>query len=148
MARDWVSATATRNYLLRDPLVDWLAAHGRGHGFVPDNESPDYVEGLEFAPFIWCARASWRSCSRGALSAADAAIAAPELGGEWHYVLVDAKFTTLHLSAAGQVGNGGSAPAYKGQLFIYNRALGNLQGYAPERAFLLGRGRGSRRRRA
>jgi hypothetical protein len=209
MPRDWVSATATRNYLLRDPLVDWLAAHGRDHGFVPDDESPDYVEGLEFGPFIMGRGIAFEAAVAahlrrthevvtvaedyqrirdpeavqetlaamahgypiihqgvlhdaetrtygapdflvrsdvveelfpGTLSAADAAIAAPELGGDWHYVLVDAKFTTLHLSAAGQVGNGGSAPAYKGQLFIYNRALAKLQGYAPEQAFLLGRG--------
>jgi len=31
--------------------------------------------------------------------------AAPDLGGTWHYRVVDIKFTTLHLLAGGEVGN-------------------------------------------
>ena len=39
---------------------------------------------------------------------------APALGNSpWHYVVVDAKFTTLHLLVGGQVGNSRSSPAYK-----------------------------------
>ena len=75
-----------------------------------------------------------------ALSEADAAIAAPDLGGPWHYRVVDVKFTTVHLAAAGTVANDSSLPAYKAQLFVYNRALGLLQGYEPPASFLLGRG--------
>lgn len=75
----------------------------------------------------------------GHLHAGEAAIAAPDLGGAWHYVVVDAKFTTLHVSKQGDVGNTGSAPAYKAQLYVYNDALARLQGYVPRRAFLLGR---------
>ena len=69
------------------------------------------------------------------------------------YVVVDAKFTTLRLfaepadgrkprggSMPGEINNGGSFPAYKAQLFLYNAALARLQGRAPRRAFLLGRG--------
>ena len=74
------------------------------------------------------------------LAPGEAAIAAPDLGGPWHYVVVDAKFTTVHLSKQGEVGNTGSSPAYKAQLYVYNDALARLQGYAPRRAFLLGRG--------
>ncbi|MCY4582693.1 MAG: ribonuclease H-like domain-containing protein [Chloroflexi bacterium] len=74
------------------------------------------------------------------LAPGEAAIAAPDLGGPWHYVVVDAKFTTVHLSKQGEVGNSGSSPAYKAQLYVYNDALARLQGYAPRRAFLLGRG--------
>ena len=77
----------------------------------------------------------------GAIDDDEAARPAPSLGGgDWHYVVVDAKFTTVHLLAGGEVGNSGSAPAYKAQVFIYNRALGRLQGYEPPVAFLLGRG--------
>ena len=75
----------------------------------------------------------------GHLAPGEAAIAAPDLGGPWHYIVVDAKFTTVHLNAAGEVGNSGSSPAYKAQLCVYNAALGRLQGYAPRHAFLLGR---------
>ena len=73
--------------------------------------------------------------------------------GGWRYVVVDAKFTTLHLfaetapgrkprkgSRPGEVNNDGSAPAYRAQLFLYNAALARLQGCTPRRAFLLGRG--------
>lgn len=69
------------------------------------------------------------------------------------YVVVDAKFTTLRLfaqpagnrkprrgSIPGEINNAGSFPAYKTQLFLYNAALGRLQGHVPRRAFLLGRG--------
>ena len=209
VADDWVSATAVRSYLLRDPLVDWLALYGREHGFVPDDELPGYDERLEFGPFIMSKGTEFEAAitdhirsltsvvtiaeSREQIrdpAAASATIdamgegepvihqgvlhepetrtfgapdflvrsdvlnelfpgtlppdatsaGAPGLGGAWHYVVVDAKFTTLHLLVSGQVGNSGSAPAYKGQLFIYNRALGRAQGFTPEHAYLLGRG--------
>ena len=77
----------------------------------------------------------------GSLSAAEAAVPAPDLDiGDCHYRVVDIKFSTLHLAAGGELGNSGSAPAYKAQVFIYNRALGRLQGYLPPEAFVLGRG--------
>ncbi len=63
---------------------------------------------------------------------------------DWRYVVVDAKFTTLSLLTGkrtrGQLGTAGSSRAYKAQLFLYNEALGRLQGEAPRVAFLLGRG--------
>ena len=75
----------------------------------------------------------------------DPAAGAP---GGWRYVVVDAKFTTLRLfgekprrgNMPGEINNGGSFPAYKAQLFLYSAALARLQGCAPRRAFLLGRG--------
>ena len=75
------------------------------------------------------------------LSANEAAVPAPDLGiGARHYRVVDIKYSTLGLAAGGELGNSGSAPAYKVQTFLYNRALGRLQGYLPPTAFLLGRG--------
>ena len=62
----------------------------------------------------------------------------PALGT--HYRIVDTKFSQLHLAAGGELGNSGSAPAYKVQLHIYNRMLGRLQGYTPPESFVLGRG--------
>jgi hypothetical protein len=56
-----------------------------------------------------------------------------------HYRVVDIKFTTLHLLKSGEFSSDGSGPAYKAQLFVYNRALGRAQGYEPPAAFLLGR---------
>jgi hypothetical protein len=76
-----------------------------------------------------------------ALSREEAALPANDLGGaRWHYRVVDLKYTTLELLAGGELGNNGSAPAYKGQLFIYNRALGRIQGYLPPTSYLIGRG--------
>ncbi len=60
-------------------------------------------------------------------------------GARWHYRVVDIKFTTLDLLAGGELGNDDSARAYKAQLFVYNRALGRLQGSLPPVSYLLGR---------
>lgn len=56
------------------------------------------------------------------------------------YVVVDIKFTNLNLSAQGMVQNGDSGLSKKAQLYVYNRALGRMQGFEPPTAFLLGRG--------
>ena len=76
------------------------------------------------------------------ISEQDAAVSAPGLGSNgWHYLVVDTKFTTLHLNASGtELANGGSAPAYKAQVYIYNRRLGRLQEFEPPKSYLLGRG--------
>ena len=76
-----------------------------------------------------------------ALAQDEAHHAAPDLGGRgYHYRVVDIKFGTLGLLAGGDLNNAGSAPAYKVQIFIYNQALGRLQGFEPPTSFLLGRG--------
>ena len=76
------------------------------------------------------------------VSEGDAAISAPGLGANgWHYLVVDTKFTTLHLNASGtELSNEGSASAYKAQVYIYNRMLGRLQDFEPPNSYLLGRG--------
>lgn len=57
-----------------------------------------------------------------------------------YYVIIDIKFTTLQLTAdATHLVNSGSLPSYKAQLYIYNKALGLLQGYEPHQAYLIGR---------
>lgn len=65
---------------------------------------------------------------------------APNIGEDWHYRVVDIKFTGLLLRADGlHLLNSGSFPAYKAQLLIYNWALGHLQGYTPDQVYILGR---------
>lgn len=76
-----------------------------------------------------------------ALTEDEAVINAPRLGvGKWHYRVVDMKFSRLTLGAKdGLVRGGGSMPSRQGQLMVYNRALGQLQGFTPPVAYLLGR---------
>lgn len=76
------------------------------------------------------------------LSNDERCIGAPLLRGakNYHYIVIDIKFTTLLLRSDGiHILNTGSFPAYKSQLFIYNEALGQVQGYTPNVAYLLGR---------
>ena len=207
----WVSPTRTRNYILDDPLLDWLDLHGKAYGFERDSSSPQYDPRTDFTKFLFKqghkfeaaiiellgrdhhvetitttprvharrlgkAEATFAAMQRAApiiyqgvlwdaehrtygipdllvrsdvlqklfpdaISPSEAGHAAPDLpGATWHYRVVDIKFTTLHLSPRGELDNSGSGPAYKAQLFIYNRALGRLQGYEPPVSYLLGRG--------
>ena len=215
--RFWVSAGRTRNWMLRDPLLDWLQLYGKSRDFVPSQDLCGYDRNLDFMEFIFekgrefeagilrllqgkfevailaadykdilslrKAEETFAAMEAGVpvihqgvlwdahnlnygapdflvrsdvlremfpreLTETDAGLSAPDLGNEgWHYRVVDTKFTTLHLNASGEVGNDGSAPAYKAQLYVYNRMLGRLQGFEPPASFLLGRGWQQRRGR-
>lgn len=206
---EWVEATATHNYVLGDPLLDWLEHNGEAKGFERDqaDERTDYGsfvrrKGREFEDAVVqhlrsldlgelvhipsslpsdrqsteavLATATEQAISAGvplvhqgmlrdpqtrthgspdllvrsdvlaelfpeSITAGEAAVSAAGLDG-CHYVVVDIKYATLHLNAAGGLGNVESSPAYKAQLFIYNRALAEFQGYLPPNAYLLGRG--------
>jgi hypothetical protein len=74
----------------------------------------------------------------GTLDPKDISVAAPALARPWHYRVVDIKFTTLHLDRTGHIASGRAE--LMAQVYLYNRALGRLQGYQPSAAFLLGRG--------
>ena len=65
---------------------------------------------------------------------------APKLNGDYHYVVVDIKWTTIEFNADGlTVRKTGSVPAFKCQLYIYNHALEAIQGYEPKTSYILGR---------
>jgi len=65
---------------------------------------------------------------------------ASNLNGNYHYVVIDIKHSTLQLSSdMTTVCKYGRSPAYKAQLRVYNQALGLLQGYTPRYAYLLER---------
>jgi hypothetical protein len=81
-----------------------------------------------------------RSLFPAAIGEEESRMAALDLGGPWHYRVVDIKFSTLHLLVNGTLDNSGSAQAYKLQTFVYNRALGRIQGFEPQASYLLGRG--------
>ena len=67
-----------------------------------------------------------------------ASVPAPGLpGATYHYRVVDIKFTTLQLTRAGEASR--QHLAYMVQNWIYNEALGKMQGYTPPASYLLGR---------
>ena len=209
--RQWVSAGRTRNWMLGDPLIDWLQLYGKNRDYIPKQELAGYDKDLDFLEFIFeqgrefeagilrlfseqyevttvaqdyreisrldKAEETFETMKRGvpiiyqavlwdahnmnygspdflvrsdvlhhmfpkSISEQESAASAPDLGANgWHYLVVDTKFTTLHLNASGtELANEGSAPAYKAQLYIYNRMLGRLQGFEPPESYLLGRG--------
>ena len=49
---DRVSATQTRNFVMGDPLLDWLDLYGVPHGFRKDTYLPGYDPRLDFGRFI------------------------------------------------------------------------------------------------
>ena len=209
--QQWVSAGRTRNWMLDDPLLDWLELYGKERGYKRTDDLPDYCKALDFLPFIFeqgrafeqgmlgllqeryqvkviskipseirqlaKAEATFDAMQQGIpiihqavlwdaesmtygapdflirsdvlhelfpndITVDEARIPTPDLESDsWHYRVVDTKFTTLHLNTRGtQLDNRNSAPAYKAQLYIYNRMLGRLQGYLPAASYLLGRG--------
>lgn len=65
---------------------------------------------------------------------------APHLSGNYHYVVVDIKFSTLMLRAdAIHLLNSKNLPFYKAQCWIYTQAVGEIQGYQAPYAFIMGR---------
>ncbi len=65
---------------------------------------------------------------------------APNLNGDYHYIVIDIKWSNMPLLKCGRLlKKDGRFPSYKGQLVIYNAALGQLQGYTPSCAYILGK---------
>ena len=50
--RQWVSAGATRNWMLGDPLIDWLQLYGSSRDYIPKQELEGYNPDLDFHAFI------------------------------------------------------------------------------------------------
>lgn len=59
----------------------------------------------------------------------------------FHYLIIDIKFSTLPLRADGEhILNSGRYKAYKSQVWLYTQIIGEIQGYTPSIAFIMGRG--------
>ena len=81
-----------------------------------------------------------RELSPNSITEEESNVGAPvSEGNPWHYRVIDAKFTTLHFLAGGDISPAGSAWGYMQQVYIYNRALAQMQGYSPPGGYLLGR---------
>lgn len=224
---EWVSATATKNYLLKDPLLDYLAYYyntivrkrpdmsskilGAIRERLPIDASPDALvsfseflmhQGKKFEKAIYTllftrfnhneivdlggdtasrshrkfqdtidamkngtpiiinavlhdpetktygiadliVRSDYlrRIIDSSPLTKKEERIGAPLFEGKnYHYRVIDVKFSTLYLRSDGiHLCNPGSIPAFKGQVYIYNRIVAKIQGYDPCVAYILGR---------
>lgn len=213
---DWISATRVQNYLLKDPLLDWLelyynktveTKYKMGHIDVNKEKSRlnilfemgnkfeaeiykyllerfnrenvvcvtnyenvtnrlSYIKNdmnltlnlmkqgipiLFQVPLIneddntygladMVVRSDWlnKLVLNPVLDEHEEKIQATKLNGKYHYRVIDIKWTTLHLCVDRErIRNVSRFPAYKGQLLIYNRALAKLQGYMPDKAYIL-----------
>lgn len=205
----WVAASRTRNFVLGDPVCDWLNLHGDAAGFVRDDTLPGYDPRTDFRRFILekgqafeagvmallCGRVEVRAIGTAAADVASAARAiatieamregvpviaqgvlhdrwlgsfgmadllmradvlealvpgtlepggvahgAPALGTPWHYRAIDVKFHRFELLRDGHTSADSDSLPYLVQVWLYNHALSEAQGYRPPSAYLLGRG--------
>lgn len=74
------------------------------------------------------------------LTGSEKKIKSPILNTNYHYLVIDIKFSTLALRSDGRhLLNSGSYSAYKAQCLIYTNAVGLIQGYTSNYAYILGR---------
>ena len=67
-------------------------------------------------------------------------LGSPLMNLPYHYIIVDIKHSVIKLKADGEhILNQSTMPANKGQLYVYTKCLGSIQGYEPEYAFVLGK---------
>lgn len=48
----WVAAADTRNWVLADPVLDWLQLYGKDAGLLRDDERPSYDPRIDFQRFV------------------------------------------------------------------------------------------------
>ena len=49
---EWVSASQLRNYMMQDPLLDFLNLYGEKCGFIPDDQRPEYIDSFNINKYI------------------------------------------------------------------------------------------------
>jgi hypothetical protein len=196
----WVSATKTKNYLIKDPILDWFDLNKKKTNNNFNNKNILFEKGIQFERHVYdylknkfptlyvevshsvtdiikktanltkkyikqgkpiiaqavlfndnnntfgCAdllvRSDWINeiFEIKQLTDDEINIKAPKLNGNYHYRVIDIKWTNLKLCSDGiHLRNEDLIPAYKGQLAIYNCALGNIQGYFPDKTYIMGK---------
>jgi hypothetical protein len=193
---DWVSATKLKNYLIKDPILDWFSLT-RPELLANYNSKPNmlFENGYKFEEEIYeqlqrsykkdfikiaqtykdINRTSYDTTRKHILSKRIPIIAQgvlyndqnktfgcadllirndflekifninpninPNSNSNTFYVIVDIKWTTLQLCSDGiHLRNSDLIPAYKAQLAIYTCALGMIQDYFPDTAYIMGKG--------
>jgi hypothetical protein len=215
----WISATKTKNYLLKDPVIDWLEKYYLKIGFGDKNinyrkinrdkqnisqemdimKNTLFKKGNEFEEKIYQELDKMTNCvsvinnytecsiekmqdtikymqegvpiikqavlyneSNRTFGIADLLIRSDyinklftdniehitnyeetigcKFSDNYHYRIIDIKWAQLQLCSNGfKILNTDRYPAYKGQLAIYNLALGKIQDYIPNIAYILGK---------
>lgn len=197
--RYWVKASGTRNYMLNDPLLDWLDMYycektknpypkkdefieyimEKGNRFETDvmnilsskfsfpvEKIAEYYQSSDVSkyektidlmkqqvPFIY--QGLLYNYDNNTYGLPDLIVRSDYINklvrdraleeetdndGNYYYVIVDIKWTTLQLCSDGiHILNTHNFPAYKGQLYIYNQALSKIQKYKCPKVFILGR---------
>lgn len=202
----WVSASAIKNYMLNDPLIDWLHLYGsrnkdiirKQNTYQPDpfikklcdmgidfenevinalyekfndnirkvltdfndlsiDKMQDTIEYMKTGvPLIEQAvlynkknktfgvadlliRSDWINKLFNKNLISDVEINIPcKFSEAYHYRVIDIKLSAVKLcSNSYKIRNSNRMPAYKGQLTIYNAALGDIQEYIPNSAYIL-----------
>ena len=218
----WISATKTKNYLIKDPVLDWLEKYYLRYSFGEKNINKQklkvdrmninqemtimtntlFKKGNEFEKLIYdeienrigsknCVDviSDYRECciekmndtikymEKGIPIIRQAVLYNPDnhtygiadliirsdyinelfddkiehinnnevnigckFSNNYHYRVFDIKWSQLQLCSDGfKILNTDRFPAYKGQLAIYNLALGKIQNYIPDTAYILGK---------
>lgn len=192
--RNWVSATRIRNYMIDDPIIDWLEMFCPRTYMSPVNTFQQCImkQGLKFEEnVVERLKSKFKKCEfitvanyqeaksydkyletlrhmknrtpiiyQGVLHDYDRKLfGMPDLlvrcdylnkifketiiqnPSKKNYRVVDIKFITLELCSDGKhIRNSNrNIYAYKGQLYIYNKILGSIQGQTPKKAYILGK---------
>ena len=200
----WVSASAIKNYMLNDPLIDWLHLYWqkKTRNATPRYQQDSFIKhlcdmGIDFEaqvitvfydkfgdnikkvladfndlsldkmqdtidlmkkgiPIIEQAvlynktnktfgvadliiRSDWfnKIFNKNMLSESEETMPC-KFSEKYHYRVIDIKLSSVRLcSNSCRIRNGSRMAAYKGQLTIYNAALGDIQGFIPNSAYIL-----------
>ena len=102
--------------------------------YNPDNKTYGIIDLLVRSDYIN------KIFNKNILSEREETLYSPLLDSNYHYRVIDIKYSTLNLASDGKhIINSGRIPAYKSQVYIYNRAISNIQGYDPNCAYIMGR---------
>lgn len=88
-------------------------------------------------------RSDWvnKLCGKPVMSEYEINVTAPKLGEKchFHYRIITVSNTTLKFLSNGiNLSDTCYFPVYKGELFLLNKALSNIQGYDPQKSYMMG----------